>query len=249
MKFTNIEWTDSTWNPVTGCNHVSNGCVNCYAERMAVRLKAMGNPRYTQGFKLRMHEDLTDLPLRWVRPQTIFVNSMSDLFHEHVSDEFIKKIFITMNKAHWHQFQLLTKRPFRMAKMADQLTWSSNIWMGVTIESQRYIRRISLLRRVPATVRFISFEPLLSKIDTEISLEGIHWAIVGGESGLGARPMDKQWVLDIQSMCGRDGTAFFFKQWGGVNRKKTGRTLKGKTWDAMPEPLIKPDVGKHKVPT
>lgn len=234
MKESTIEWTDSTWNPVTGCDKVSNGCDHCYAERMAKRLQAMGSGRYTQGFKVRVHEDLLELPLQWRKPRTIFVNSMSDLFHEEVSDQVIQKVFSTMNRANWHRFQLLTKRPFRMVKLASELQWTPNIWMGVTIESQRYVNRIDPLRRVPAAIRFISFEPLLSPISPRTSLKGIHWAIVGGESGPGARPMALEWATGIRELCREYDTAFFFKQWGGVNKKKTGRLLEGRTWDDMP---------------
>lgn len=234
MKDSAIEWTDSTWNPVTGCDKVSNGCDHCYAERMAKRLQAMGVERYTQGFRLRVHHDLIELPLQWKKPRTIFVNSMSDLFHEEVSDEVIHRVFDTMNRAHWHNFQLLTKRPFRMVKLAGELSWSPNIWMGVTVESQRYVNRIDALKRVPAAIRFVSFEPLLSAISEDTDLSEIHWAIIGGESGPGARPMSEEWVLGLRSLCRRYDTAFFFKQWGGVNKKKTGRVLEGRTWDEMP---------------
>lgn len=234
MKDSAIEWTDSTWNPVTGCDKVSNGCDHCYAERMAKRLQAMGVERYTQGFRLRVHHDLIELPLQWKKPRTIFVNSMSDLFHEEVSDDVIHRVFDTMNRAHWHNFQLLTKRPFRMVKLAGELSWSPNIWMGVTVESQRYVNRIDALKRVPAAIRFVSFEPLLSAISEDTDLSEIHWAIIGGESGPGARPMSEEWVLGLRNLCRRYDTAFFFKQWGGVNKKKTGRVLEGRTWDEMP---------------
>ena len=194
----------------------------------------MGSKRYRNGFKLTVHKDLFELPLRWREPRTIFVNSMSDLFHEHVPEDAIQAIFRTMNAAHWHTFQVLTKRPFELLKHAEALTWTSNIWMGVTVESNRYTHRIDALRMVPAKVRFISFEPLLTEIPADTSLEGIHWAIVGGESGPGARPIEKKWVVDIKKLCRRHGTAFFFKQWGGVWKKTTGRVLHGRTWDEMP---------------
>ncbi len=229
-----IEWTESTWNPVTGCDRVSNGCDNCYAERMAVRLQAMGNPRYKNGFRLTMHEDLFEMPLRWKEPKMIFVNSMSDLFHENIPERVIKKIFETMNAAGWHTFQILTKRPIEAMKLADQLKWTRNIWMGVTVESYRYVHRIQALRSIPAKVRFVSFEPLLSPIPADTSLDQIDWAIIGGESGPGARPMKREWVLGLQALCRKHGTAFFFKQWGGVNKKATGRKLDGRTWDEMP---------------
>jgi len=231
---TSIEWTEATWNPITGCDRISHGCDHCYAERMALRLQAMGSVRYKNGFTLTIHEDLIDRPLRWREPRIIFVNSMSDLFHEDVPADLIRRIFATMNKASWHTFQILTKRPMELLRHAEGLSWTSNIWMGVTVESYRYTHRIRALRMVPARVRFVSFEPLLSEIPTETSLEGIHWAIIGGESGPGARPMDKRWVGDLKKLCRKHGTAFFFKQWGGFNKKATGRTLDGKTWDEMP---------------
>lgn len=234
MNRTRIEWTESTWNPITGCDHVSNGCDHCYAERLAARLNAMGNRRYANGFTLTVHPDLFRAPLQWKEPRTIFVNSMSDLFHESIPPEVIKQIFDTMNKATWHTFQILTKRPFELLRLAEELQWTPNIWMGVTVESYRYVHRIEALRNVPARVRFISFEPLLSAIPITTSLEGIHWAIVGGESGPGARPMDRKWVVGLRSLCRKHKTAFFFKQWGGVNKKAAGRTLQGKTYDEMP---------------
>lgn len=213
MNRTRIEWTESTWNPITGCDHVSNGCDHCYAERLAARLNAMGNRRYANGFTLTVHPDLFRAPLQWKEPRTIFVNSMSDLFHESIPPEVIKQIFDTMNKATWHTFQILTKRPFELLRLAEELQWTPNIWMGVTVESYRYVHRIEALRNVPARVRFISFEPLLSAIPITTSLEGIHWAIVGGESGPGARPMDRKWVVGLRSLCRKHKTAFFFKQW------------------------------------
>lgn len=231
---TSIEWTEATWNPVTGCDRVSHGCDHCYAERLALRLEAMGSSRYKNGFKLTIHEDLIDRPLRWREPRIIFVNSMSDLFHENVPADVIRRIFATMNQATWHTFQILTKRPMELLRYVESLRWTPNIWMGVTVESYRYTHRIRALRMVPASVRFVSFEPLLSGIPMETSLEGIHWAIIGGESGPGARPMEKRWVKDLKRLCRKHGTAFFFKQWGGFNKKATGRTLDGRTWDEMP---------------
>ncbi len=231
---TTIEWTESTWNPVTGCDRISHGCDNCYAERLAARLHAMGNPRYKNVFKLTVHEDLFEVPLRWREPRVIFVNSMSDLFHEAIPRDAVKRIFKTMNAASWHTFQVLTKRPFELLKLAEELEWSRNIWIGTTVESYRYVHRIEALRKVPAAVRFISFEPLLSPIPMATSLVGIQWAIIGGESGPGARPMEKSWVTDLKKVCRKHGTAFFFKQWGGVNKKATGRELHGRTWDEMP---------------
>lgn len=229
-----IEWTESTWNPITGCDRVSNGCDHCYAERLAFRLQAMGSRRYRNGFDLTIHEDLFDAPLRWKQPRVIFVNSMSDLFHEAIPSAAVTKIFATMNEASWHTFQILTKRPMHAMTLLDDLTWTPNIWMGVSVESYRYTHRIEALRKIPAKVRFVSFEPLLSAIPTETSLEHIHWAIIGGESGPGARPMRPEWAIELRELCRRHGTAFFFKQWGGVNKKAAGRTLEGRTWDEMP---------------
>jgi len=232
---TSIEWTEATWNPVTGCDRISHGCDHCYAERLALRLEAMGSSRYRNGFRLTVHEDLIDRPLKWREPRTIFVNSMSDLFHENVPADIIHRIFATMNQANWHTFQILTKRPMELLRHAESLTWTPNIWMGVTVESYRYTHRIQALRMVPASVRFVSFEPLLSEIPAETSLEGIHWAIIGGESGPGARPMDKRWVKNLKKLCRKHDTAFFFKQWGGFNKKAAGRMLDGRTWDEMPK--------------
>jgi protein gp37 len=233
-KNSKIEWTESTWNPVTGCDRISQGCDNCYAERLAARLQAMGNKRYQNGFRLTVHQDLLDLPLHWRDPRVIFVNSMSDLFHEEIPRQTVKKVFETMNAATWHTFQVLTKRPFEVLKIMEDLKWTPNIWIGTTVESYRYIHRIEALRKVPAAIRFVSFEPLLSPIPLETSLHGIQWAIIGGESGPGARPMEKSWVTDLKKLCRKHGTAFFFKQWGGVNKKATGRELYGRTWDEMP---------------
>jgi protein gp37 len=230
-----IEWTETTWNPVTGCDHVSDGCRNCYAERLAHRLHAMGNRRYANGFQLQTHPDLFDAPLRWRRPRMIFVNSMSDLFHEQLPFDAIVALFETMNLAYWHTFQILTKRTGRLLQLSDRLSWTSNIWMGVTVESDRYTHRIAALSRVPSAVRFVSFEPLLSGIDSDTSLTDIDWAIVGGESGPGARPIHHEWVTGIRGLCERDDVDFFFKQWGGTNKKRTGRKLEGRTWDSMPQ--------------
>lgn len=199
-------------------------------------MKAMGSKRYQNGFKLTVHEDVFELPLTWKRPQVIFVNSMSDLFHEQLRFEHIEKVFDIMNRADWHTFQILTKRPVQLMKYARKLKWTDNIWMGVTVESARYVHRIDALRTVPAAVRFISFEPLIGPVPADsCSLTDIHWAIVGGESGPGARPMSGTWVREIRDICRRDGVAFFFKQWGGVNKAAAGRLLDGKTWEEMPE--------------
>ena len=215
-----IEWTEATWNPVTGCSKVSPGCKHCYAERMAKRLHAMGNARYRNGFQVTLHYDLIDLPMAWKRPRTIFVNSMSDLFHKDVPTKFIQSVFETMTKSPQHTFQVLTKRPERLCELADMLPWPENVWMGVSVESQEYTWRIEYLRRVPASVRFLSIEPLLGPID-DLPLEGIHWVIVGGESGPGARPMDANWVRSIRDQCSSSGVAFFFKQWGVYGRDAT----------------------------
>ena len=228
-----IEWTDSTWNPVTGCTKISLGCANCYAERMALRLKKMGNPSYTNGFSITIHEDMIDLPLKWKKPQTIFVNSMSDLFHEDIPTEFILRIFDVMCRASWHCFQILTKRSERMLELNPQLPWMPNIWMGVTVEAQNYTNRIDHLQRTGANVKFLSLEPLLGPI-SNLRLNGIDWVIVGGESGPKSRPMKKSWVIDIRSQCQEKRVPFFFKQWGGINKKKAGRELEGRTWDEMP---------------
>ncbi len=228
-----IEWTEATWNPLTGCTKVSPGCKHCYAERLSGRLKAMGHPSYASGFKLTLHERLLEVPLSWRRPRTIFVNSMSDLFHKDVPGDFILRVFDVMDRAHWHRFQILTKRPERVAELDPILPWRPNIWMGTSVESARYAHRMDLLRRTGAHVKFLSLEPLLGPLPG-LDLEGIHWAIVGGESGPGARPMQEEWVLDIREQCFAAGVAFFFKQWGGVNKKRTGRLLQGRTWDGMP---------------
>ena len=231
-----IEWTESTWNPVTGCTKMSPGCGNCYAERMARRLMAMGQPNYKNGFRLTMHEHALDLPLKWKKPQTIFVNSMSDLFHDGVNEIFIKKVFDVMNHAPWHTFQVLTKRADRLAKLQGELKWGKNIWMGVSVENEDYKYRIDLLRKIKSQVKFISFEPLIGKVG-KLNLKDIDWAIVGGESGPGARYMSPEWVADIRDQCLAQKAPFFFKQWGGVNKKKAGRLLDGRTWDEMPPVL------------
>lgn len=228
-----IEWTESTWNPVTGCTKVSPGCKFCYAERMAERLQAMGQPNYLNGFNLTLQPHMLELPLRWKKPQKIFVNSMSDLFHEDVPLEYIERVFDVMNQADWHVFQILTKRANRLENVGKSLKWTANIWMGVSIESEDYIDRIDNLRKTGAYIKFLSLEPLLGPL-AGLDLTGIDWVIVGGESGPNARPMDLPWVLDIKSQCQKAKVAFFFKQWGGVQKKKSGRTLAGRTWDEMP---------------
>jgi len=228
-----IEWTDLTWNPVTGCTKVSPGCQHCYAERMARRLHAMGHPRYERGFAPTCHEDLVDAPQRWRRRRMVFVNSMSDLFHEEVPPDFIARVFRSMNAASWHIFQILTKRSERLAQMADSLSWTPNIWMGVSIENSDYTYRMGHLRTVPAAVRFLSVEPMIGPIP-QLPLLGIDWVVLGGESGPGARPMAPSWACRVRDRCVRNGVPFFFKQWGGVNKKRSGRELDGRTWDQMP---------------
>lgn len=229
-----IEWTESTWNPVTGCSKVSPGCLNCYAERMARRLQAMGQPNYARGFEVALHEDMLELPLKWKKPQTIFVNSMSDLFHEDVPDDFILRIFDVMNRAKWHRYQVLTKRSARLLKLSPKLDWRPHIWMGVTVENQRCTARIEHLRQTDACLKFLSVEPLLGPV-THLDLTGIDWVIVGGESGPGARPMQPEWVTAIRDQCLTHEVAFFFKQWGGFNKKAAGRTLEGQLWSQMPD--------------
>ena len=228
-----IEWTESTWNPITGCTKISEGCQNCYAERMAKRLKAMGQPNYKNGFKLTLHPNTLKKPFTWKSPQMIFVNSMSDLFHKDVPLEFILKIFLIMKTASWHQFQVLTKRADRLAELDHILEWPDNIWMGVSVESKKYTNRIDLLRGTSAKLKFISFEPLIEPIKN-LNLDGIDWVIVGGESGPGARPMDYDWVVGIRDICLDNNVPFFFKQWGGFHKKKAGRILDNQTWDEMP---------------
>ncbi|MCD6217408.1 phage Gp37/Gp68 family protein [bacterium] len=232
-QLSKIEWTSSTWNPITGCSKISPGCANCYAERMAKRLKAMDNPSYANGFEVTLHERILDYPLKWKKPQMIFVNSMSDLFHKKVPVGFIDKIFDVMCRAEWHQFQLLTKRSGRMQKLNSRLPWRSNIWMGVSIENEDYTYRIEHLVKTNAKIKFLSLEPLIGPLQN-LNLDGIDWVIVGGESGPKARPMNPEWVVDIRDQCLKAGVPFFFKQWGGVNKKKAGRILEDKTWDQMP---------------
>lgn len=230
---TSIEWTDSTWNPVTGCTKISAGCMNCYAERMAMRLKAMGQDNYRNGFEVTLHEKSLELPLRWRKPQNIFVNSMSDLFHEDVPVEFILRVFDVMRRADWHRFQILTKRSERMLELDPILPWADNIWMGVTVERDDCRYRIHDLRRTGAAIKFLSLEPLLGPLHN-LDLSGIDWAIVGGESGIGARPVQPEWVRDLRDQCLAAGVPFFFKQWGGTNKKKAGRMLDSIEWNERP---------------
>ncbi len=228
-----IEWTNATWNPITGCTKVSQGCKHCYAERFAERFRGVPGHPYEQGFDLRMWPDRLTLPLQWPEPRRIFVNSMSDLYHERVPLGFITAVFDTMVQARWHTFQILTKRATRLAQLGPTLPWQSNIWQGVSIENMDVAWRADELRKVPAEVRFLSLEPLLGPLDY-LDLTGIQWVIVGGESGPGARPMKKQWIRSLRDRCRREAVPFFFKQWGGPIKSRTGRILDGKTWDEMP---------------
>jgi protein gp37 len=234
-----IEWTESTWNPLTGCTKISPGCKNCYAARMAKRLQAMGLEKYSNGFQLTLHPDSLEEPLRLKKPQMIFVNSMSDLFHKNVPAEFIQQVFEVMRQAHWHTFQILTKRAHRLLEMDPQIEWPENVWMGVSVENQDYAFRIDLLRQTHARVKFLSLEPLLGPLE-DLNLNGIDWVIVGGESGPRARPLAYEWVASIRDQCVRSNTPFFFKQWGGVHKKKTGRLLDGRTWDEWPRVVALP---------
>jgi len=228
-----IEWTDATWNPVTGCTKISPGCKHCYAERMANRLRLMGQANYVNGFDVTLQPHMLELPLRLKTPKRIFVNSMSDLFHDSVPLSYIRQVFNIMRRAHWHQFQILTKRAERLEDLSTHLEWAPNIWMGVSVESESYLYRIDHLRKTAAQVKFLSLEPLLGPL-SQMNLQRINLAIVGGESGPGARPVDPTWVTDIRDQCLRSRVAFFFKQWGGVQKKKTGRLLEGRTWDELP---------------
>lgn len=231
-----IEWTESTWNPVTGCTKISDGCQHCYAERMTRRLKAMGSANYKNGFKLTVHRDSLELPLHWKKPQIIFVNSMSDLFHKDVPSAFIHDMFEVMRKASWHKFQILTKRSERLLFMSKELQWADNILMGVTVENGKHLNRLAHLKETGAKTKFLSLEPLLGPLP-RINLKGIDWVIVGGESGPGARPMKPEWATGLRDNCLKSSVPFFFKQWGGVRKKKAGRSLDGKTYSQKPEVL------------
>jgi protein gp37 len=228
-----IEWTDATWNPVTGCTKVSQGCKHCYAERWAERFRGVPDHPFEQGFDLKLWPERLELPLGWKEPRRIFVNSMSDLYHPGVPEPFIRQVFDTMNKARWHTYQVLTKRADRLQELGERLPWQANIWQGVSVEDARVVDRIDQLRRVPARVRFLSLEPLIGPLES-LRLKGIHWVIVGGESGPGSRPMDAKWVRSIRRQCREQAVPFFFKQWGGVHKGKAGRTLDGRTWDQFP---------------
>jgi len=232
-KGSDIEWTESTWNPVTGCTKISAGCKHCYAERMALRLQAMRQPNYAEGFKLTLQPKMLEKPLSWKKPQTIFVNSMSDLFHKDVPLEYIQRVFDVMGRAHWHRFQVLTKRAGRLAQLDAKLQWAANIWMGVSVETERHRDRIAALQSTGAQLKFLSLEPLLGPLP-DLELKGIDWVIVGGESGPKARAMDPAWAIDLRDQCRCASVPFFFKQWGGTNKKKAGRELEGRTWGEMP---------------
>ena len=229
-----IEWTDASWNPVTGCSKVSPGCAHCYAETFAERFRGVPGHPYEQGFDLRMWPTRLDLPLRWKQPRRIFVTSMADLFHENVPFEFVKRVFEVMEQAHWHQFQILTKRHERLAELSVSLRWPHNVWAGVSIENARFIHRADYLRQVPAAVRFISAEPLLGPLEG-LDLTGVDWLIAGGESGAGHRPVKAEWVRDLRDRCQAEGIAFFFKQWGGRTSKSGGRLLEEREWNEMPQ--------------
>jgi protein gp37 len=228
-----IEWTEGTWNPITGCTKVSPGCRHCYAERMSRRLQAMGVPQYKDAFRLALHPEVLDLPRRWRKPRFVFVNSMSDLFHESVPLGFVQRVFGVMQEVSQHQFQVLTKRPEIALEYAGELPWPGNVWLGTSVENAEYVWRVRTLQKIPAKIRFLSVEPLLGPIP-RLPLRNIHWVIVGGESGPGARPMEEPWVTQIRDRCVTYGVSFFFKQWGGVNKKRMGRALEGRTWDEVP---------------
>ncbi len=228
-----IEWTEATWNPVTGCTKVSPGCKFCYAERLAHRLQAMGQRNYRNGFELTLQPQMLEHPLRWRKPRTVFVNSMSDLFHQDVPAAYLQQVFEVMKRACWHQYQILTKRSERLLELDPMLDWQPQIWMGVSVESDDYLFRVDHLRRTHARIKFLSIEPLLGSL-RKLDLRGIDWVIVGGESGPGARPLDASWVREIRDRCAAANVHFFFKQWGGVVKSRTGRLLDGRTWDQMP---------------
>lgn len=228
-----IEWTEKTWNPITGCSKISQGCKNCYADRMSQRLFYMGNIRYKNKFKPTIHHDLIKIPLTWKKPSVIFVNSMSDIFHEIIPTSVIHKIFKTMNDAHWHTFQILTKRSERLAELSQSLVWSDNIWMGVSVEDSDNLYRVNNLKKTSAHIKFLSMEPLIGPTK-RLNLKGIDWVIVGGESGPGSRIVKKEWIIDIKKKCKKNKVPFFFKQWGGINKKKSGRLLNGKEYNQYP---------------
>lgn len=239
-----IEWTEATWNPTTGCDKTSPGCDNCYALTLSKRLKAMGQAKYQSdgdprtsgpGFGLTIHPDTLDVPRSWQSPRTIFVNSMSDLFHQAVPEDYIRDVFQVIADTPQHQYQVLTKRSKRLAEIGARLDWPANLWMGVSVENAKYRFRLDHLRKVKSAVRFVSAEPLLGPLD-DLNLDGIHWLIAGGESGPRARPVEESWLLGLRDQCDNAGVPFFFKQWGGRTPKARGRVLDGRTWDEMPIP-------------
>jgi protein gp37 len=234
MAQSTIEWTELTWNPTTGCNKISAGCKFCYAETMTRRLKAMGVDKYKNGFKLRTHISELEKPYTWSGNKVVFVNSMSDLFHADVPLSFIQQVFEVMNDLPQHTFQVLTKRADILLEHHKSLNWTPNIWMGVSVEDERVLERVSLLKKTNAQTKFLSCEPLIGPLG-KLNVRGIDWVIVGGESGAGSRPMKEEWVTQIQAKCIKENVPFFFKQWGGFNKKKAGRELQGRTWDEMPE--------------
>lgn len=236
MGISKIEWTEVTWNPITGCSKISDGCLNCYAANFAKRLQAMGNIRYANGFQPTVHMDLIDLPFHWKTPKRVFVNSMSDIFHEQIPDKYILQIFDTMNQCRQHEFQVLTKRPERLSSLNDKIVWTDNIWMGVTIESDKYLNRADMLRNCGARIKFVSAEPLLSRLNN-LNLTDIDWLIVGGESGPHCRPIKKEWVEELLNLAKDNNTAFFFKQWGGFNKKKNGKLLNGLLYQEYPSKI------------
>lgn len=239
---TEIEWTNRSWNPVTGCTEVTRGCDFCYARAFAERFRGVPNHPYQQGFDLKLWPDRLEIPLRWKKPQRIFVNSMSDLFHSDVPEEYIFQVFDVMRRAHWHTFQVLTKRPGRLRRLGQRIQWPSNVWMGVSIENDSLTPRANALREIPAAVKFLSCEPLLGPLPS-LNLDGLHWVIVGGESGLGARPISIDWVRDLRDRCVDAQVPFFFKQWGGRTPKAGGRLLDGRTWDEYPDVRNKRRIG------
>jgi protein gp37 len=239
----NIEWTDATWNPVTGCTQVSPGCDHCYALTFSERWRGIPGHHFEQGFDLRLWENRLALPLMWKQPRRIFVNSMSDLFHKDVPDSFIERVFAVMNQASWHTFQVLTKRSHRMARFSSKVVWTPNIWAGISVETGRYLWRVDQLRRVPASIRFLSAEPLLGPL-TGLSVKDIQWVITGGESGANHRPCDVEWVREIRDLCQMQGVAYFHKQWGGRTPKAGGRLLDDRVWDEYPVPPIKYATGQ-----
>lgn len=233
MAQSSIEWTGMTWNPTTGCSKISQGCKYCYAEVMTRRLKAMGLEKYANGFELALHSETLKIPYSWKKPQTVFVNSMSDLFHEKVPLSYIKKVFKVMNENSKHTFQVLTKRANLLFEFHEELNWTENIWMGVSVEDEKVLSRVDFLRKTNAKIKFLSCEPLLAPLPN-LNLTGIDWVIVGGESGRRPRPMKEEWVEEIRLKCEMKNVPFFFKQWGGTNKKKAGRTLNGRTYSDMP---------------